>query len=229
MVIAVIINMYPDIHIFNQSLNKEVTKMKVSRIFCFSFAMVLCAFTAAHAIPIVGNLAVDFRANSWNGANNQPSWTVGTVTVTPTGGNLYQDNIDGLGVLPGEPDEIDGTERIGVAFANAGMNLRGVWVTDLFGTGDGSGGAGEYGQVVINGDVDHPIPFYGTASDQANGEQFIDFGRTILVTSAEFRIAGGATNNEFSVAGFVGVPEPITMLLLGFGLVGLAGVRRFKK
>ena len=71
--------------------------------------------------------------------------------------------------------------------------------------------------------------FSGIDSDQANGEQYIDFGQTILVTSAEFIIVGGETNNEYSVAGFVGVPEPITMLLLGFGLVALAGVRRFKK
>ena len=32
-----------------------------------------------------------------------------------------------------------------------GMYLRGVWVTDLFGTGDGPVGAGEQGQVRING------------------------------------------------------------------------------
>jgi hypothetical protein len=230
--------MYPDIHIFKQSRNKEVRKMKVFKIFCFSFAMVLCAFTAAYAIPIVGNLSVDFRDSSWSDANNRTSKTVDNVTATalPGGSTFWQDSTDGLGVRGGtQSDEIDHSERIRVAFNGVGMNLRGVWLTDLFAYSDGSGDPlGEHGKVVIkdsNGNIIKTIDFYGNASDQANGEQFIDFGETYLVASAEFSVAGNQTNNDYSVGGFVRgtVPEPITMLLLGFGLVGLAGVRRFKK
>jgi hypothetical protein len=81
---------------------------------------------------------------------------------------------------------------------------------------------------VINGGA-LTIDFYGNNSDQANGEQFIDFGTDYLVTSAVFSAIGTATNNannEFSVAGAVAAPEPITMLLLGTGLLGLATLRR---
>jgi len=205
-------------------------KMKTFRTLFLSFAVVLLAFTAAYAIPAVGDLTVDFRTSAWSGANNQASFAVGTTTVAalPAGRTLFQDNVDGLGVRGGsENDEIDQAEQIRVDFAG-GRTLRGFWVTDLFAFPDGAGSLlGEHGRILINGTLSWD--FYGFNSDPANGEQFIDFGANYLVNYAVFSAIGtafGNANNEFSVAGAVGVPEPITMLLLGAGLLGLATVRR---
>lgn len=205
--------------------------MQAFKTLFLSFAVVLIAFTSAYAIPAIGNLTVDFRTSAWSGADNQASFAVGTATAAalPAGRTLFQDNVDGLGVRGGsENDEIDQAEQIRVTFAG-GKNLRGFWVTDLFASPDGAGDPlGEHGRIVINGGA-LTIDFYGNNSDQANGEQFIDFGTDYLVTSAVFSAIGTATNNannEFSVAGAVAAPEPITMLLLGTGLLGLATLRR---
>ena len=77
----------------------------------------------AMAIPAYGDLAVDFR--TWVGADNQATWTVGNVTAASTplsSTTLYQDNVDGLGVRPGELDEIDGAENLNVTFSG------GMWL-----------------------------------------------------------------------------------------------------
>ncbi|MBN1828728.1 MAG: PEP-CTERM sorting domain-containing protein [Deltaproteobacteria bacterium] len=191
-------------------------------------ALVVAGNAMAYIVP--DDLALDFRTTAWTGAYNNPFWTVGDVTATalPQGSLLFQANDDGLGILGGEPDEVDHEEQLSVVI-NLGMSLSGVWITDLFTRSDGADPVnGEYGSVLING-LD-TYYFMGINSDQGNGDQYVSFGGAKLVTSALFQIEGGTNNNDFSVAGFTRVPEPATMMLLGLGMLGLAGVwRKFKK
>ncbi|MFA5074474.1 MAG: PEP-CTERM sorting domain-containing protein [Nitrospirota bacterium] len=223
-----------------------------------AFGAILAGNAMAATIPNVGDLAVDFRTSAWYPANGQSSFSPdGIVTATaasPQGAFLFQDNVekvDGLGILGGENDEIDSYKDIYgnirnetlQVYIDGGMCLSGVWLTDIFLSYNllnspkenytGSNPAGEPGRVVLNGDIAHPIDFFGKQGNDgiSNGELYVDFGGSILVTSALFSVLqgdGSYANIEYSVAGFEGcpVPEPATMLLLGFGLAGLAGVRR---
>ncbi len=184
------------------------------------------------ATIITGPLAIDFRNITWNGAYGQNSYTVGPVTAEafPEGAGLYQDAEDGLGILGGEPDEINGGETLEVTFDD-GLLLSGVWITDLFGRPDGVGG--EAGIVTIyntSSSFSQIFNFFGNDADQGNGEIFVDFGGNIQIEGATFEITGENGNNEFSVAGFTSspVPEPATILMLGFGLIGMAGIGRKK-
>ena len=183
--------------------------------------------------PIPGPLDIDFRSGDWSGAYGAHEYTFGDVQATAMWDKyLYQDTTDGLGILGGEPDEINYCEKLEVNLGldpDEGIYVSGVWITDLYERPDGVDG--EEGRVTLAlvGGGFLSFDFYGNAADQANGEILVNFGMPYLVDKAFFYIIGEPCNNEFSVAGFnAPVPEPATMLLVGSGLIGLAGVGRRK-
>ena len=211
--------------------------MKKFTMFLCTMSLVFGVAGAASATIIPDDLAIDFRTSAWALAHGESEYTVGKVTAgaydvaIPEYWNaaLHQDGVDGLGVLGEEPDEIDSFESMYVLIED-GMMLNGVWITDLFAAPDG-GETGEIGEIYFHeGASVYSFQFYGNDADQGNGEIWVDFRGEFLVSDALFVTYPWPDydDNEFSVAGFTAaaVPEPATMLLLGAGLIGLAGLGR---
>ena len=205
-------------------------KVKVKVLINLALIVVVTSITGtASATIIPAGLDIDFREMPWDGANGQPLWTVGNVTAEALlgDGKLFQDNVDGLGILGGEDDEIDDREQLKVSF-DTPMALLGVWITDLFRPDDGDG-FGESGRVELTFADTTMTTIFFTANDpgqdDGNGELFVQFNTTKAVATALFSEYPDRDDNEFSVAGFNKVPEPTTLALLGLGLLGFGATR----
>jgi len=206
---------------------------KLKALFAAAFLVAVSTANAASTIP---DLEVDFRTIDWGAAYGLNSYTYDGVTIStvPTTKSIFTNSIDGIGILGGEPDEINPGEMMNVSFdyTNSWASaVTGIWITDLFASPDG-GINGEEGivELTLAGGSMITYNFFGNNSHQANGEQYIDFGTALEVTNAHFK-TNGVAGNEFSIAGFTAVPEAssLAMLSLGFLLMGLGFAQRRKQ
>jgi hypothetical protein len=184
---------------------------------------------------------IDFTSPAFSGAKDATTFSTpmgGGITLTPgpndsvSSPTLWWDNLDGIGVQYSyEQDEIEGSEYLELTFSNPFV-LDNIYIADLF----NERGYTEHGFYRLD---NGPLVTFLADADQNlgdpgdNGELTLDIGG-VTVNSIKFTapgllsVNGELQNHEFALQGIEGTPVPIpaAILLLGSGLVGLAGIRK---
>jgi hypothetical protein len=202
---------------------------------CLSVA---AAVALASPLAAQANLLVngDFEASS--SLTSTPSgWTnIGHIEgvfpyalfTTPAYNGLYFYDLGGNG---------DPSGPIGDGILQTVATTPGATYTLTFGLSSEDFAGTSTLRVLIDGTfVDYNLTSTGTIVGKGFTTQSIEYLATAASTTIKFietaNSSGGS--NDPMIDGVIfdaktSVPEPTTMLLLGLGLVGMAGVRRFKK
>ena len=186
--------------------------------------------------PAAMAVSIDFTDRSWDGAQGQVSFTThpsgvdlramgGTLTVNYTGGPSGDNSgMDGLGI---GDDEIGGVpEGLRISFEGP-VTLQSVNITDLFRNEGPNRNSGEVGWYSINGGSFHSFTAaVGQVHNLTNGLLTLNINLA-NVNYITFR-ANLDDYSDYSIRGltYASVPEPSTLLLLGFGFLVAAMLYR---
>ena len=187
----------------------------------------------ASAVAIPATLDVDFRTAAWASSSGRTQSTVNDVTAVaayPPGSVLTWSSTAGIGINSPTPFGVATVDILNLVFAgSSGNGLTGAWVTNLF-----NGSVDETGLLALDTTTGlDTVLFSGLQTSAQNplGDVYVNFGGPLNVLSAQFYETGGFNsvvgNNNYSVAGFSGVPDGgPTLTLLGIGLISLMAFRR---